>query len=88
MQPDNVLHEIKGNLHRLTVNKKVSRWEPENVPAKVKIKLDGKELTFFATSDLKSGLPEIFLAVSIYGKTVIYDNASKKNTEFRTLDDL
>ena len=87
MQPTSVVHETRDGLHRLTVNGKPSRWEPELLPCKVKITLDGKEITYFASADLESGLPEIFLAVPVYGTTLV-EPENAKNIQYKLLDEL
>jgi hypothetical protein len=87
-QPSRVIHELKGGLHRLIINGKVSRWEPELLPCKVKLLIEGVERTYYASADLQSGLPEIFTAQSIYGETKVVATSDSKKVEFKTLDEL
>lgn len=86
MQPNSVIHEIKNGMHRLIINGKIGRWEPEEYPAKVQIKINDTKQTFYASCNLKDNLPEIFLTISIFGKTKIIDNV--KNVKFTKLDDI
>lgn len=87
MQPIKAVHEIKDGLHRLIINDVSSRWEPELLPCKVKLIIEEKEYTYFASADIDSGLPEIFMAVSIYGNTLVAP-ANDKNLRRLTIDDL
>lgn len=87
MQPSRVVHEVKGGLHRLIINGKVGRWEPEAMPCKLRITIEEKEYLYFASADLDSGLPEVFMATSIFGETVVSSNDDDKKVTFLNIND-